>query len=224
MTEPRRLGDNSLVELLDRLVQTGVVATGDVLLGLADVDLIRVNLQLVLGAVDTLMADNDNTAPGHSVLPADSGVRNYGAAPQHSAAPVEQHSAPPVGQHNTPRVEHHNAARVEQHNAARVEQPRSGQLPVVASPATALAFGRPDSSDRADLGVGGLLVAVVEIVHRLLERQAIHRMEHGSLTSEQTERLGQALMALDQRINQLIEIFGVRSSSALPATVAGTAH
>ncbi|HEU5270478.1 MAG TPA: gas vesicle protein K, partial [Jatrophihabitans sp.] len=81
-----------------------------------------------------------------------------------------------------------------------------------------------DSSDRSDLGVGGLLVAVIEIVHRLLERQAIHRMERGSLTSEQIERLGQALMALDQRVNQLIEIFNPHSAPASPVTVAGAAH
>src|SRR6185503_5213574 len=58
MTDPasRTIDNSSLVELLDRLVETGVVATGDVLLGLADVDLIRVNLQLVLGAVDKLQA------------------------------------------------------------------------------------------------------------------------------------------------------------------------
>jgi Gas vesicle protein K len=81
----------------------------------------------------------------------------------------------------------------------------------------------PDPN-RSDLGIGGLLVAVIEIVHRLLERQAIHRMERGSLTNDQIERLGEALMALDQRVNQLIEIFGTRSTSALPVTVAGIAN
>lgn len=201
MTEERRIGDSSLIDLLDRLVETGVVATGDVLLGLADVDLIRVNLQLVLGAVDTLMADDDCTAYG-------SRIEGPKSAPQLDAPRGTQH------------VDQQHDAHVEQHAAPRRAQPSavaSGTRPTAA----ALQLDNPD---RADLGVGGLLVAVVEIVHRLLERQAIHRMERGSLTSEQTERLGQALMALDQRINQLIEIFGVRSSSALPATVAGTAH
>jgi hypothetical protein len=79
-------------------------------------------------------------------------------------------------------------------------------------------------SDRADLGIGGLLVAVIEIVHGLLERQAIHRMEHGSLTSEQTERLGQALMALDNRIRQLIDIFSARPTPELPVAITGAAH
>jgi hypothetical protein len=207
MTEDRRFGDSSLIDLLDRLVETGVVATGDVLLGLADVDLIRVNLQLVLGAVDTLMADDDSTAPGSRLEPLTS-------APL-TSAPLT--SAPRVRQPGEPQ---HTESRVEQHAA-----PRTAQPPAVASGTRSTAAAlQLDNPDRADLGVGGLLVAVVEIVHRLLERQAIHRMERGSLTSEQTERLGQALMALDQRINQLIEIFGVRSSSALPATVAGTAH
>jgi hypothetical protein len=204
MTEERRIGDSSLIDLLDRLLETGVVATGDVLLGLADVDLIRVNLQLVLGAVDTLMADDDSAAQ-------DSRIER-----PTSAAHLKQLDAPRVAQH---AEQHHES------NPAHHAAPRGAQPPAVA-PATrpTAAALQLDDPDRADLGVGGLLVAVVEIVHRLLERQAIHRMERGSLTSEQTERLGQALMALDQRINQLIEIFGVRSSSALPATVAGTAH
>ena len=64
-------------------------------------------------------------------------------------------------------------------------------------------------------------MAVIEILHRLLERQAIHRMERGSLTSDQIERLGQALMALDQRINQLIEIFNPHSAPALPVAITG---
>ncbi|HST49349.1 gas vesicle protein GvpJ [Jatrophihabitans sp.] len=192
----RTLGDGSLIELLDRLVETGVAATGDLLLGLADVDLIRVNLQLVLGAVDTL-ADNDGPAP-----PVRSGAP-HPAAPDtgNTDSPAERYPATPAGPPEP--------------------VPYTPRATAVPAPPAALQLDRPD---RADLGVGALLIAVIEIVHRLLERQAIHRMEHGSLTGDQVERLGQALMLLDQRINQLIEIFGVRSTPALPATVAGTAH
>jgi len=201
MTQPTRrtLGDSSLIDLLDRLVETGVVATGDVLLGLADVDLIRVNLQLVLGAVDTLMADDDPPA-----------------TPWQPQQQLAQHR---TAQRET--TQHRTAQREStQHRTAQREQTGVSGTPVAGNPPSL----RLDSPDRSDLGIGGLLVAVIEIVHRLLERQAIHRMERGSLTNDQVERLGQALMALDQRINQLIEIFNPHSAPALPVTVAGVAH
>lgn len=217
MTQPtqRTLGDSSLIDLLDRLVETGVVATGDVLLGLADVDLIRVNLRLVLGAVDTLMADDNRpVAPWQPQQQ----IAQHGTA-QHDTA---QHG---TAQHGT--AQHGTAQRdTAQREPAARSQPATaahdtpGPAPVTGTPPSL----RLDSPDRSDLGIGGLLVAVIEIVHRLLERQAIHRMERGSLTNDQVERLGQALMALDQRINQLIEIFNPHSVPALPVTVAGAGH
>ena len=150
MTHPqhRSIGDSSLIDLLDRLVETGVVATGDVLLGLADVDLIRVNLQLVLGAVDTLMADDDAlptvqlaaSKAGPTAAATDAGTLPVAAQPEHAAQP--KHAA----------------------------QPRQAAQRTP-SPAPAL-----QPADRSDLGMGGLLVAVIEIVHWLLERQAIHRL------------------------------------------------
>ena len=48
----------SLVDLLDRLVHRGAVISGDVVISLADVDLIRLDLRLVLAAIDTVVAEN----------------------------------------------------------------------------------------------------------------------------------------------------------------------
>lgn len=44
---------DSLVDLLDRIVDTGVAATGDVTISLAEVELISLQLQLLLGSVGT---------------------------------------------------------------------------------------------------------------------------------------------------------------------------
>ena len=48
------LDDGSLVDLLDRLVDTGLVADGTVLITLAGVDLIRLDLRLLLASVQSL--------------------------------------------------------------------------------------------------------------------------------------------------------------------------
>ncbi len=52
-------------------------------------------------------------------------------------------------------------------------------------------------------GVLGLVIALVEIIRDALNLQAIRRMEGGSLTEEEMERLGQALMELDTAIEEI---------------------
>ncbi len=44
----------SLIDLLDRLLQGGIVIQGDIVLSAADIDLVNLDLRLVIGAVDTL--------------------------------------------------------------------------------------------------------------------------------------------------------------------------
>jgi len=55
-------------------------------------------------------------------------------------------------------------------------------------------------------GLGRVVVAVLEILRDLIERQAIRRVESGSLTPDEVERLGQALIALDQRFTEIREV------------------
>ncbi|MBI2200266.1 MAG: gas vesicle protein K, partial [Candidatus Rokubacteria bacterium] len=43
-------------------------------------------------------------------------------------------------------------------------------------------------------GLGQLVLTLVKLLHELMERQAIRRMESGSLTETEVERLGVTLM------------------------------
>src|ERR1700745_1753499 len=77
--------------------------------------------------------------------------------------------------------------------------------------------GRPvryrlDAQDRAEAerGLATLVLTVVELLRELMERQAIRRVEDGSVTDEQAERLGRALMLLNERMDELVEQFGIR--------------
>lgn len=67
-------------------------------------------------------------------------------------------------------------------------------------------------SARLDQGLGQLVVAVVELVRQLLERQAVRRMRAGTLDQQQLERLGQALQALEQQMVELRDALGVTPS------------
>lgn len=64
-------------------------------------------------------------------------------------------------------------------------------------------------ADNAAAGLGRLAVAIVNLLHELLERQAIRRMENGTLSDQQAERLGQCLMQQSQAIDELCESFGI---------------
>jgi hypothetical protein len=81
----------------------------------------------------------------------------------------------------------------------------------------AAAPGRPvryrlDARDRAEAerGLATLVLTVVELLRDLMERQAIRRVEDGSVTDEQAERLGRTLMLLNERMDDLVEQFGIR--------------
>jgi hypothetical protein len=52
-------------------------------------------------------------------------------------------------------------------------------------------------------GVLGLVIALVEVIQDALKLQAMKRMEGGSLTEEEIDRLGQALMELDDAIIEI---------------------
>lgn len=54
-----------------------------------------------------------------------------------------------------------------------------------------------------------LVLTLVELIRQLMERQAVRRLEGGSLTEAQEEQLGMALMKLAQKMEELKEYFGL---------------
>jgi len=66
--------------------------------------------------------------------------------------------------------------------------------------------------DNLKQGVLGLVIALVEIIRDALRLQAFKRMEGGSLTEEEVERLGRALSDLDTAIEEIKEEQGITES------------
>ncbi|MCX4028915.1 gas vesicle protein K [Endozoicomonas sp. SM1973] len=64
-------------------------------------------------------------------------------------------------------------------------------------------------TDQVKNGLGQLVLTLVKLLHELLERQAIRRMDAGSLTDEEVEQLGIALMQQAAEIDRLCEAFGL---------------
>nr|WP_097650569.1 gas vesicle protein K [Candidatus Chloroploca asiatica] len=63
--------------------------------------------------------------------------------------------------------------------------------------------------DKVESGLAQLVLTVVELLRQLMERQALHRVEDGSLDDEAIERLGLTFMRLDERMKELKEVFGL---------------
>lgn len=57
--------------------------------------------------------------------------------------------------------------------------------------------------------VAQLVLTLVEFIRRLLERQAIRRMEAGTLTDDQTEDIGRALMKLEETVREIAAKFAI---------------
>jgi len=181
----------SLCEALDRVLNTGVVALGEVTLSVADVDLIYLGLQLVVTSIES----------GRELTPANAGPQlgpdSPGGPP---LAPGEQR--PPSQAARRPPV-------------AALPLPPAGQT--VALPSGALGEGTElmagavakAGSNREKNGLGQLVLTLMKVLHELLKRQALRRIEGGALTPVQTERLGVTLMNQAREIERLRKDFGL---------------
>lgn len=83
-----------------------------------------------------------------------------------------------------------------------------------AAVAARMAEGRPAASIAIDPAtvekdLSRLVLSLIEFLRQLMESQAIRRMEAGSLTPEQEEAVGLALMRARERIIELARQFGL---------------
>jgi hypothetical protein len=76
------------------------------------------------------------------------------------------------------------------------------------------AFPRRIDSDpeTVERGLAQLVLTLVELLRQLMERQALRRMEQGTLDDDQVERLGLTFMRLAERMEELKAEFGLRDS------------
>lgn len=63
--------------------------------------------------------------------------------------------------------------------------------------------------ENVERGLVQLVLSIIELVRQLMEKQALRRVEGGSLTGGQVEHLGTTLMRLEQRMLELKEQFQI---------------
>lgn len=77
----------------------------------------------------------------------------------------------------------------------------------------ALARALPERIDadpeKVEQGLARIVLTVVELLRRVLEHQAVRRMDGGTLSDDEIERLGLALLKLSERMEELKTTFGL---------------
>lgn len=78
------------------------------------------------------------------------------------------------------------------------------------APARSASSGRINlDPEKAKNGIAQLVLALVKFLHELLERQAVRRMEGGTLTDPEVEKLGVALMKQTEELERLRKELGL---------------
>jgi hypothetical protein len=172
-----------LADLLSHVLDKGVVLKGEVMLAVADIDLIRLDIGLLLTAVETALRRGEgNFGP---TLP---------ARPSTDFPPVPADSS---------------GSTMESQVVASLDAPKG----VPTAPLETVAEGLPPrlntDPDKVENGLARLVLTLIEVLRKVLEHQAVRRMEGGHLSDEEVERLGVALLRLNDRMQDMKGIFGL---------------
>jgi actin-like ATPase involved in cell morphogenesis len=88
--------------------------------------------------------------------------------------------------------------------------PEKGTLDVdLREIASALPARIDATPEGVEQGLAKLVLTIIEVLRKVLEHQAVRRMDGGSLSDEEVERLGLALLSLDGRLRELKTVFGL---------------
>jgi hypothetical protein len=184
----------TLLDLLDRLLDKGVMAKGEILLSVADIDLVYLNLGLLLSSVKTVEHAARKTRP--SRRPSfDNGTS--GEFPSDEAEDyTDTFSAP---EESSPPIK-------------KDEGPEARSLPpdIDAKPSQAPEPRANVDPKNVEKGLARLVLTLVDLLRKLMEKQAIRRIEDDQLSAQEIEKVGNAFFILDEKMEELKEVFGLK--------------
>lgn len=179
----------TILELLDRLLDKGVVVKGEVLLSVADIDLVYLNLGLLLSSVKTVEKAARRGGNGKAEL------IFWQTATQGRNDLV-----------TTPETEDMDKSKSGNGEAIARTLPSviDYGLDQVIKPKTNI------DPKNVEKGLIKLVLTLVDLIRKLMEKQAVRRMESGFLTAEEVERMGTAFSLLDEKMEQLKKTFSLK--------------
>jgi hypothetical protein len=174
-----------LSDLLSHVLDKGVVLKGEVMLAVADIDLVRLDLGLLLTAVETVLSRGGGLA-----VPERAGLLG-------AAGPRERAVIAPSG------------STMESQVVQTLDAPKDAAITPLETVAESLPPRLNTDPDKMENGLAKLVLTLIEVLRKVLEHQAVRRMEGGHLSDEEVERLGVALLRLNDRMQDMKGIFGL---------------
>ena len=162
-TEVRRSNNVTLVDVLDKVLEKGAVINGDIVISVADVDLVFLGLRLILTSVSKAEEVSGKNLGNHDngLTPED---MDYIGKLQKEIRRAEE---------NIPKL---------------------------------IDLGSPRKTEQ---GLAKLILTLVELIRRLMEKEAYRRVKRGSLSSTEIQKLGLSLKAVKKKIEEIQTIFGI---------------
>lgn len=157
----------ALVDALDKILEKGAVINGDVMIRVADVDLVFLGLRLVLTSVSKAeeMSGRRLGSPNKDFTPED---RAYIEKLQSEIRRAEE---------NIPKII----------DASNPEDPEQG--------------------------LAKLVLTLVELIRKLMEKEAFRRVRSGSLSPAETQKLGLSLKAMQKKVKEMQAVFNIKDES-----------
>lgn len=153
----------TLIDALDKVLEKGAIINGDIVIRLADVDLVYLGLRLVLTSVSKAeeMSGRSFGDPEKELTPEDI---EYIERLQREIKKTEE---------NIPKIINANSPR------------------------------------ETEQGLAKLILTLVELIRKLMEKEAFRRVKIGSLSSAEVQKLGLSLKAVKKKIEEIKAIFGI---------------
>ncbi len=154
----------ALIDVLDKVLEKGAVINGDMVLRVADVDLVFLGLRLVLTSVDRA-EELSGMRPG---------------------SPENASTGEDIAFVEKLRKE----IKKTEENIPRIIQ--------------------ADSPRETEQGLAKLILTIVELIRKLMEKEAFRRVKRGSLSSVEIQKLGLSLKAVKKKMQEIQAIFGIK--------------
>jgi hypothetical protein len=153
----------TLVDVLDKVLEKGAVINGDLVIRVADVDLVYLGLRLILTSVSKAEALS-------------------GRSPDNSEKELTEE----------------DSAYIEklQREIKKAEE----NIPRLIN---------ADSPCETEKGLAKLILTIVELIRKLMEKEAFRRVKKGTLSPVEIQKLGLSLKAVRKKIQEIQAIFGI---------------
>ena len=160
---PYRRKRVTLIDALDRVIDKGAYVDGEIVLRVADIDLVFIGLRLLITSISQ----------------------------------AEKLSGKRMGALSKHKTENLFQIRKLEHQLRTLEDSLSQIIDI----------GKPKEASN---GIAKLALTLIELIKQLMEREALRRIDLGSLTDTEIQKLGLTFKLMEKKIQQLKIIFGIK--------------